>query len=91
MEAREEPGLPRRCTSLGGRARRGSTPLGRCAANSDAASSNASSRVPYLYPDFDDDTSETEENAAIEAGAVNANGFRYVGILALEGEHFHTR
>ena len=39
--------------------------------------------VPYLYPDFDDDTSETEENAAIEAGAVNANGFRYVCILAL--------
>ena len=52
---------------------------------------NASSRVPYLYPDLDDDTSEAEENVAIEARTINATGFRYVGILALEGEHFHTR
>jgi SAM-dependent methyltransferase len=47
--------------------------------------------VPYLYPDLDDDTSEADESAAIEAGAINATGFRYVGTLALEGEHFHAR
>jgi SAM-dependent methyltransferase len=43
--------------------------------------------VPYLYPDLDDDTSEADESAAIEAGTINATGFRYVGTLALEGEH----
>jgi SAM-dependent methyltransferase len=47
--------------------------------------------VPYLYPDLDDDTSEAEEGAAIEAGAINATGFRYVGTLALEEEHFQAR
>ena len=47
--------------------------------------------VPYLYPDLDDDTSEADENAAIEAGVINATGFRYVGTLALEGGHFHAR
>ena len=47
--------------------------------------------VPYLYPDLDDDTSEADENAAIEAGIINSAGFRYVGTLALEGEHFHAR
>jgi SAM-dependent methyltransferase len=43
--------------------------------------------VPYLYPDLDDDTSEADESAAIEAGTINGTGFRYVGTLALEGEH----
>jgi hypothetical protein len=33
----------------------------------------------------------SDESAAIEAGAINATGFRYVGALALEGEHFHER
>jgi SAM-dependent methyltransferase len=47
--------------------------------------------VPYLYPELDDDTSEADESAAIEAGAINATGFRYVGTLALEGEHRHAR
>jgi SAM-dependent methyltransferase len=47
--------------------------------------------VPYLYPDLDDDTSEADESAAIEAGAINATGFRYVGTLALEEEHFQAR
>jgi 2-polyprenyl-3-methyl-5-hydroxy-6-metoxy-1,4-benzoquinol methylase len=48
--------------------------------------------VPYLYPDLDDDTSEADESAAIEAGAINATGFRYVGtLLALEGEPFQAR
>jgi SAM-dependent methyltransferase len=47
--------------------------------------------VPYLYPDLDDDTSEAEESAAIEAGAINATGFRYVGTLALKGEHLQAR
>jgi SAM-dependent methyltransferase len=47
--------------------------------------------VPYLYPDLDDDTSEADESAAIEAGAINATGFRYVGTLALEGEHHQAR
>jgi SAM-dependent methyltransferase len=44
VEAKEGPELLQRSTSLGGRARRDSTAPGRCAANSDAASSNASSR-----------------------------------------------
>jgi SAM-dependent methyltransferase len=35
--------------------------------------------VPYLYPDLDDHTSEADESAAIEAGTINAIGFRYVG------------
>jgi len=47
--------------------------------------------VPYLYPDLDDDTSEVNESAAIEAGTINATGFRYVGTLALEEEHFQAR
>jgi SAM-dependent methyltransferase len=47
--------------------------------------------VPYLYPDLDDDTSEADESAAIEARAINATGFRYVGTLALEGKHLHAR
>ena len=46
--------------------------------------------VPYLYPDLDESTSEADESAAIEAGAINATGFRYVGTLALEGEHLHA-
>ena len=47
--------------------------------------------VPYLYPDLDKDTSEADESAAIEAGAINATGFLYVGTLALEEEHFKAR
>jgi SAM-dependent methyltransferase len=47
--------------------------------------------VPYLYPELDGDTSETDESAAIEAGAINATGFRYVGTLALEQENFQAR
>jgi len=43
--------------------------------------------VPYLYPDLDEGTSEADESAAIEVGAINATGFRYVGALALEEEH----
>jgi SAM-dependent methyltransferase len=35
--------------------------------------------APYLYPDLGGDVSEAEELAAIEAGAINATGFRYVG------------
>jgi SAM-dependent methyltransferase len=35
--------------------------------------------VPYLYPDLDEDASEADERAAIEAGAIKATGFRYVG------------
>jgi hypothetical protein len=35
--------------------------------------------VPYLYPDLREDVSETDESAAIEAGTINATGFRYVG------------
>src|SRR5829696_2485689 len=38
--------------------------------------------VPYLYPDLDDDASEADEGAAIEAGTINATGFRYVGTIA---------
>jgi len=43
--------------------------------------------VPYLYPDLDEDTSVADENAAIEAGAINATGFRYVGAVGLEKGH----
>ncbi len=35
--------------------------------------------VPYLYPDLREDVSESDESAAIEAGTINATGFRYVG------------
>jgi SAM-dependent methyltransferase len=35
--------------------------------------------VPYLYSDLGEDVSESDENAAIEAGTINATGFRYVG------------
>ena len=35
--------------------------------------------VPYLYPDLGEEVSEADEMAAIEAGAINAIGFRYVG------------
>lgn len=38
--------------------------------------------VPYLYPDLDDDVSESDEAAAIEAGTINATGFCYVGTVA---------
>jgi SAM-dependent methyltransferase len=34
---------------------------------------------PYLYADLDD-TSEADELEAIEAGEINATGFRYVGV-----------
>jgi SAM-dependent methyltransferase len=34
---------------------------------------------PYLYPDLREDVSESDESAAIEAGTINATGFRYVG------------
>ncbi len=40
--------------------------------------------VPYIFPDLDDNTSEADESAAIEAGAINATGFRYVGTLRSE-------
>ena len=42
--------------------------------------------VPYLYPELDGATSEADERAAIDAGAINATGFRYVGVLAPEGD-----
>jgi SAM-dependent methyltransferase len=35
--------------------------------------------VPYLYPDLGEGVSESDESAAIEAGTINATGFRYVG------------
>jgi hypothetical protein len=35
--------------------------------------------VPYLYPDLGDGVSESDESATIEAGTINATGFRYVG------------
>lgn len=38
--------------------------------------------VPYLYPDLADDVFEADEGAAIEAGTINATGFRYVGTVA---------
>lgn len=39
---------------------------------------------PYLYPDLDDDTSEADELAAIEAGKISATSFCYVGAVASE-------
>ena len=39
---------------------------------------------PYLYPELDDDTSEADELAAIEAGEINATSFCYVGAVASE-------
>jgi ubiquinone/menaquinone biosynthesis C-methylase UbiE len=39
--------------------------------------------VPYLYPDLREDVSESDESAAIEAGTINATGFRYVGTRLL--------
>jgi SAM-dependent methyltransferase len=35
--------------------------------------------VPYLYPELREYVSESDESAAIEARAINATGFRYVG------------
>ena len=35
--------------------------------------------VPYLYADLADGFSEADERAAIEAGTIDATGFRYVG------------
>ena len=43
--------------------------------------------VPYLYADLADGVSEADERAAIEAGTIDATGFRYVGTLAPEEEH----
>jgi SAM-dependent methyltransferase len=43
--------------------------------------------VPYLYPDLGEDTVEADESAAIEARAINATGFRYVGATTPETEH----
>jgi ubiquinone/menaquinone biosynthesis C-methylase UbiE len=37
--------------------------------------------VPYLYPDLREDVREADESAAIEARAINATGFRYVGAI----------
>jgi hypothetical protein len=37
--------------------------------------------VPYLYPDLADEVSEADESTAIEAGAIDATGFRYVGTV----------
>jgi len=37
---------------------------------------------PYLYPDLNDDMSEADELAAIEAGEINATSFCYVGTVA---------
>ena len=42
--------------------------------------------IPYLYPDLDEATSEADERAAIDAGVINATGFRYVGVLGPEGD-----
>jgi SAM-dependent methyltransferase len=42
--------------------------------------------VPYLYPDLGEDTGEADESAAIEARAINATGFRYVGATTPETE-----
>ena len=36
--------------------------------------------VPYLYSDLGEGVSESDERPAIEAGTINATGFRYVGI-----------
>jgi hypothetical protein len=46
--------------------------------------------VPYLYPNLDADISEADESAAIEAGAINATDFLYVGTVTLEEEHFQA-
>jgi hypothetical protein len=43
---------------------------------------------PYLYLDLDDDTSEAEELAAIEAGEINATSFCYVGAVASKRSAF---
>ncbi len=43
--------------------------------------------MPYLYPDLGEGMSETDERAAIEAGIINATGFRYMGTVALEEAH----
>ena len=43
---------------------------------------------PYLYADLDDDTSEADELAAIEAGEINATSFCYVGAVASERSVF---
>jgi SAM-dependent methyltransferase len=43
--------------------------------------------APYLYPDLDATTSEADERAAIEAGAINATGFRYVGTADRKEDH----
>jgi SAM-dependent methyltransferase len=43
---------------------------------------------PYLYPDLEDDTSEADELAAIEAGEINATSFCYVGAVASKGSAF---
>ena len=43
---------------------------------------------PYLYPDLDDDTSEVDELAAIEAGEINATSFCYVGAVASKRSAF---
>ena len=40
--------------------------------------------VPYLYADLGEDTVEADESAAIEARAINATGFRYVGATTPE-------
>ena len=40
--------------------------------------------VPYLYPELGEDTVEAEESAAIEAKAIKATGFRYVGATTPE-------
>jgi hypothetical protein len=37
---------------------------------------------PYLYPNLDEDTSEADELAAIEAGEISATSFCYVGAVA---------
>lgn len=37
--------------------------------------------VPYLYPDLADEVSEADESTAIEAGTIDATGFRYVGTV----------
>jgi len=42
--------------------------------------------VPYLYSDLGEDTVEADESAAIEARAINATGFRYVGATTPEAE-----
>lgn len=47
--------------------------------------------APYLHPDLGEDTSEADESAAIEAGIINATGFRYVGTIAPGKEPFQTR